>query len=60
MPIEVGLWKLGDRPVPVSFERLESESRLENLPFLDAARWRSCRTGGRSHRSLRSFFNSIR
>ena len=35
MPIEVGLWKLGDRPVPVSFERLESESRLENLPFLD-------------------------
>ena len=31
MPIEVGLWKLGDRPEPVSFERLESESRLEDL-----------------------------
>ena len=31
MPIEVGLWKLGDRPVPVSFEPMESESRLEDL-----------------------------
>ena len=31
MPIEVGLWKLGDQPVPVSFERMESESRLEDL-----------------------------
>ncbi len=31
MPIEVGLWKLGDRPVPVSFESIESESRLEDL-----------------------------
>ncbi len=28
MPIEVGVWKLGDRPVPVSFEPIESESRL--------------------------------
>ena len=31
MPIEVGLWKLGDRPVPVSFGPMESESRLEDL-----------------------------
>ncbi len=31
MPIEVGLWKLGDRPAPVSFEPMESESRLEDL-----------------------------
>jgi len=31
MPIEVGVWKLGDRPVPVSFEPIESESRLEDL-----------------------------
>ena len=31
MPIEVGLWKLGDRPVAVSFEPMESESRLEDL-----------------------------
>ena len=31
MPIEVGLWKLGDRPTPVSFEPIKSEGRLEDL-----------------------------
>lgn len=31
MPIEVGIWKLGEQPVPVHFESMESESRLEDL-----------------------------
>jgi len=31
MPIEVGLWKLGDRLQPVEFTRMNSENRLETV-----------------------------
>ncbi len=31
MPIEVGLWKLGDRLQPVDFSRMDSENRLETV-----------------------------
>ncbi len=31
MPIEVGLWRLGEQPTPVHFEPIESEQRLEDL-----------------------------
>lgn len=31
MPIEVGFWKLGDAPSPVTFEPMESEGRLEDV-----------------------------
>ncbi len=31
MPIEVGLWKLGDRLQPVAFTRMNSENRLETV-----------------------------
>jgi len=31
MPIEVGLWKLGDRLQPIEFTRMDSESRLEKV-----------------------------
>jgi len=31
MPIEVGIWKLGDRLQPVEFTRMDSESRLETV-----------------------------
>ena len=31
MPIEVGIWKLGDSPTPVSFEAIESEKKLEEV-----------------------------
>ncbi|MFG0243610.1 MAG: endonuclease NucS domain-containing protein [Phycisphaerales bacterium JB054] len=31
MPIEVGLWKLGDRLQPVAFTGMDSESRLESV-----------------------------
>lgn len=31
MPIHVGFWKLGDTPLPVAFEPMESEGRLEDV-----------------------------
>tara|TARA_R110002111_G_scaffold240432_1_gene302103 strand:- start:6631 stop:7737 length:1107 start_codon:yes stop_codon:yes gene_type:complete len=31
MPIEVGIWKLGDSPSPIVFEPMESESKLEEV-----------------------------
>jgi hypothetical protein len=29
MPLKLGVWKLEDRPTPVSFSRIDSEDRLE-------------------------------
>jgi hypothetical protein len=31
MPIEVGLWRLGDRLQPVVFTGMDTESRLETV-----------------------------
>lgn len=31
MPIEVGIWRLGDKPEPIGFSTMEAESRLENV-----------------------------
>lgn len=41
MPLKLGVWKLEDRPVPVSFSRIDSEDRLEealsdDISLLDA------------------------
>lgn len=35
MPIEVGLWRLGDRLKPVAFTGMDSESRLESVLAAD-------------------------
>jgi hypothetical protein len=35
MPIEVGLWRLGDRLQPVAFTGMDSESRLESVLAAD-------------------------
>ncbi|MEJ1375704.1 MAG: endonuclease NucS [Candidatus Sedimenticola sp. (ex Thyasira tokunagai)] len=31
MPIEVGIWKIEDKPKKISFSAMESEAKLENL-----------------------------
>ncbi len=41
MPVEFGLWRLGDKPIPVSFSSTETENRLESyiandLSIIDA------------------------
>lgn len=37
MPIEVGLWRLGDRLQPVAFTGMDSESRLESVLAADVS-----------------------
>ncbi len=31
MPVEVGIWKLGEKPISVDFESMDSEDRLEEV-----------------------------
>src|SRR5271167_1666418 len=35
MPVEMKIWKIAERPVPLSFEPMESEAKLEKLLVQD-------------------------